>query len=111
MKTCFNIIEMPVRDMINDNHDVEDIVAVTQFQTCINCGQTIESLKFVDLNMDMEGENQVLTMVYLEAVVNGMTYKIIVNVVSDDQLLSSILRYSTVEDKKKVMDYIRKTLE
>lgn len=110
MKTCFNIVEMPVQDLINDNHDILDIIAVTQFQTAIACGATIESLKFVDLSMDLEEGDVVLTMLYTEAVVNGETFKIIVNI-SDDKTLSSFIRYESIEDKKVVMDFIRKTLE
>lgn len=114
MKTCFNLIDIPVRDLIADNHPVEDIVAVTQFQTAINCHSTIESLRFVDLNQEVEDDNKIVSILYLLAVVNGETFKIIVHATSDDQMLTLLLKYSngaSAEERNKVMEYVRKSLE
>ncbi|MNB75765.1 hypothetical protein D3C75_224210 [compost metagenome] len=112
MKTCFNLVDIPVKDLIADNHPVEDIVAVTQFQTCINCGQTIESLNFVDLNQEIE-DDKILSILYMIAVVNGESFKIIIHSNQDDQLLTSFLKYNSEspEKKERVMKYIRQSLE
>lgn len=106
MKTCFNLINIPVGDLIKDEHPVEDIVAVVQFQTCIACGASIESLKLVDINIDAD-DDDILVILYMDAVVNGMTFKIIVHLKNDDQLLKHFLNYDTEISKMVVMERIR----
>lgn len=107
MKTCFNLVDMPVNDMIADNLPIEDVVAVTQFQTAIACGASIESLKFVDLNQEIE-DDQIISILYMIAVVNGMDFKIIIQLNKDNgQLLTHFLKYDTETSKHLVMEYVR----
>lgn len=107
MKTCFNVVGMPVRDMIADQHPIEDIVAVTQFQTAINCGASIESLTLVDINQEIE-DDSIINILYMRAVVNGEDYKIILHAKSDDQMLKHLLTYSS--SSSIVMNYVRQSL-
>ncbi len=107
MKTCFNVVDMPVRDMIADQHPIEDIVAVTQFQTAINCGASIESLTLVDINQEIE-DDEVINILYMRAVVNGEDYKIILHTKSSDEMLKHLLTYSS--SSSIVMNYVRQSL-
>ncbi|MND73570.1 hypothetical protein D3C80_651490 [compost metagenome] len=107
MKTCFNVVDMPVRDMIADQHPIEDIVAVTQFQTAINCGASIESLTLVDINQEIE-DDEVINILYMRAVVNGEDYKIILHTKSSDEMLKYLLTYSS--SSSIVMNYVRQSL-
>lgn len=108
MKNSFYVVEMPVHDMIADSQPIEDIVAVTQFQTAINCGASIESLTLVDINQEIEDE-LVINILYMRAVVNGEDYKIIVHSKSDDEMLKHLLTYSS--SSSIVMNYIRQCLQ
>lgn len=107
MKTSFNVVEMPVQDMIADNLPIEDIVAATQFQTSINCGASIESLTLVDINQEIE-DDEVINILFMRAVVNGEDYKIIVHAKSSDEMLKHLLNYSS--SSSIVMNYIRQLL-
>lgn len=106
MKTCFNNVDMDAKDLYNDEHPIEDIVAVVQFQTCIACGATIESLNLVEITNEIE-DKKVMTILHLEAVVNGETFKIVLHVFGDNELLTNILKYDTPESRNATMDYIR----
>lgn len=108
MKNHFNVVEMPVQDMIADNLPIEDVVATAQFQTAINCGASIESLTLVDIDQEVE-DNLVLNLLYLDAVVNGETYKIILCTKSDDGMLKHILNYSS--SSSIVMEFVRQLLQ
>lgn len=110
MKQSFNLIDMPTQDMINDQLPIEDIVAVAQFQTSINCGATIESLEFVDLNQYVDGQS-IVSMIYLIAVVNGESFKIIISTTEED-MLKAVLTYSSKpESEIQVTEYVRRMLE
>lgn len=110
METSFNIVDMPVQDMIKDQLPIEDIVAVTRFQTCIACGASIESLTVVDIDQNIE-EDVIMTMIYVKAVVNGLTFKIIIHSENQD-LLKAVLTFgSNVESNNLVMKYVRDLLE
>ena len=110
MKQSFNLIDMPTQDMINDQLPVEDIVAVAQFQTSINCGATIESLEFVDLNQYVDGD-AIVSMIYMIAVVNGESFKIIISTTKED-ILKQLLTYSSKSESEiQVMEYVRHMLE
>lgn len=106
METCFNVVDMPIRDMIADQLPIQDIVAVTRFQTCIACGASIESLKIVDFQQHIEDES-ILTMIYAEAVVNGLTFKIIISTDNDEVVKAALTFSSSVESNKRFMEYIR----
>lgn len=110
MKTSFNLIDMPTQDMINDQLPVEDIVAVAQFQTSINCGATIESLELVDLNQEAEGQT-IVSMIYMIAVVNGQSFKVIISTDKDNMLLALLTYSSKPESEIQVMEYVRHMLE
>ena len=107
MKSCHNLVEMPVSDLIADDHPIDDIVAVTQFQTAINCGASIESLTLVDINQEVE-DDVVLNILYMRAVVNGQDYKVIFHVKSDEEMLKHLLMYSS--SSSIVMNYVRQLL-
>ena len=108
MKNHFNVVEMSIQDMIADNLPIEDIVATAQFQTAINCGASIESLTLFDINQEVE-DNLVLNLLYMNAVVNGETFKIILFTKSDDGMLKHILNYGS--SSSIVMNFIRQLLQ
>lgn len=109
MKLSFNVVDMPTADMIKDQLPIEDIIAVTQFQTCIACGASIESLKVVDIDQHIEDES-ILTMIYLIAVVNGEDFKIIFSF-DNDEILKAVLTFDQKqESKERVMEYVRNIL-
>lgn len=107
MKNSFNVVDMPVSDMIADGHPIEDVVAVTQFQTAINCGASIESLTLVDINQEVE-DGLVLNILFMRAVVNGEDYKIIIHEKSDEGMLKHLLNYSS--SSSMVMNFIRQSI-
>lgn len=110
MMKSFYVVDMPTRDMIADQLPIEDIVAVTKFQTCIVCGASIESLNVVDIDQHVE-EDEIISMIYVTAVVNGETFKIILHATNPD-LLKSVLTFSSnVESNNRVMKYIRDQME
>lgn len=110
MNQSFYVVDMPTQDMMKDQLPVEDIVAVTQFQTCIACGASIESLTIVDIEQNIE-EDQIMSMIYAIAVVNGLSFKIILHF-ENPELLKAVLTYaSTPESNYRVMQYVRSMLE
>lgn len=110
MNQSFYVVDMPTQDMIKDQLPVEDIVAVTQFQTCIACGASIESLTIVDIDQHVE-EDEIISMIYAIAVVNGLSFKIILHATNPDLLKSALTYSSNVESKNRVMKYIRDQME
>lgn len=109
MKQSFNVIDMPTADMIKDQLPIEDIVAVTQFQTSIACGASIESLKVVDIDQHIEDES-ILTMIYAIAVVNGQDFKIIFSF-DNDEILKAVLTFDQkAESIERVMKYVRNAI-
>lgn len=110
MNQSFYVVDMPTQDMIKDQLPIEDIVAVTKFQTSIVCGSSIESLTLVDIDQEVEGL-AIISMMYVLAVVNGETFKIIFSTDNDD-LVKAVLTFASKEQSNSmVMEYIRAMLQ
>lgn len=109
MIQSFYVVDMPTQDMIKDQLPIEDIVAVTKFQTCIACGASIESLTIVDIDQHIEDES-ILTQIYAKAVVNGETFKIIFSF-ENDEILKAVLTFGQKrESNERVMEYVRNSM-
>jgi len=110
MKHSFYVVDMPTRDMISDQLPIEDIIAVTKFQTAIACGASIESLSIVDFTQEVE-EQKIITMIYVDAVVNGESFMVIFST-DNDEIVKAVLTFSrSVESNNRVMQYVRSTIE
>ena len=105
MKSSFYTVDIDTHDMALDQVPIDDIVAVTKFQTSIKCGASIESLKLVDFDQHVE-DGEILTMMYVIAVVNNEEFKVLYSTTNQDHVKNLLTFGGNSKARQDVMDHI-----
>lgn len=109
MQSFYNV-NLSIKDLIRDDCLQSDILWMTAFHTLMLCGESIESLKLVDLQQEIAG-GKIVSTILLVAVVKREEYKIILET-ENALFLTSVLTFNdSAASKDTVMSHLRDIFE